>query len=462
MSTTERVRTSVSGNPYIDGDFAPVDRELTAEHLEVIGQIPAALEGRYLRNGPNPIGEVDRANHHWFLGAGMVHGVRLRDSRAEWYRNRWVRGRQVTDALGERVVVGPDGDTEFCPNTNVGGFAGTTWAMVESGPAPVELSYELETVGRNNFDGTLPNGFTAHPKVDPSTGEMHALCYSWAELMDHIQYVVVGTDGRVRSTMDVPLPGMSMIHDMSLTEHYVVIYDLPVTVDLGVALSGVPTLPFRWDPGYGARVGLLPRDGSAADIVWCEVGTCYVYHPVNAYEDAAGKVVLDVCRYESMFEHDLHGPFGDGLPTLDRWTVDPITRKITEERVDDRAHEFPRVRNDRTARRHRFGYTVGLGTDLEPGPTYKYDYELGTMAVHDHGPGRGSGEASFVADPDGTSEDDGWLISFVRDRAADRSELVILDARDLSVAPLARVILPQRVPHGFHGSWVSDRAVSPG
>lgn len=442
MSTTERVQPSVTDNVYIDGDFAPVDREVTAEHLEVIGQIPPALEGRYLRNGPNPIGDIDRATHHWFLGAGMVHGVRLRGGRAEWYRNRWVR------------------DDEFGPNTNVGGFAGTTWAMVEGGTPPVELSYELETVGRNNFSGSLTHGFTAHPKVDPATGEMHALCYSWAELLDHIQYVVVGTDGRVRSTVDIPLPGMSMIHDMSLTEHYVVIYDLPVTVDLDVALSGVRTLPFRWDPGYGARVGLLPRDGSAADIVWCDVGTCYVYHPVNAYEDAEGKVVLDVCRYDSMFEHDLHGPFGDGLATLDRWTVDPSTRRVTEERVDDRAHEFPRVRNDRTARRHRYGYTVGLGTDLEPGPTYKYDYQHGTMAVHDHGPGRGSGEASFVADPDGTAEDDGWLISYVRDRAADRSELVILDARDLSVAPLARVMLPQRVPHGFHGNWVSDRSVA--
>ncbi len=445
---------------YLDGDFAPVEQELTVTDLPVIGQVPAALEGRYLRNGPNPLGAVDRSSHHWFIGDGMVHGVRLRGGRAEWYRNRWVRSTKITEAFGEPPVPGSARNADQGPNTNVGGFAGTTWAMVEAGTPPVELDYELGTVSRNDFFGTLPHGFTAHPKLDPATGEMHALCYSWADLLDHIEYVVVGTDGRVRSTLDVPLPGMSMIHDMSLTEHYVVVYDLPVTVDLDVAFSGVAQFPFRWNPDYGARVGLLPRTGTAADIVWCDVAPCYVYHPVNAYEDAAGRVVLDVCRYETMFADDVHGPFGDGLPTLDRWTVDPSTRTVTEERVDDRAHEFPRVRGNRNSRQHRYGYTVGIGADLEPGATYKYDYEQGAMTVHDHGPGRGSGEASFVADPAGGAEDDGWLISFVRDRTEARSELVILDARDVAAEPLARVVLPQRVPHGFHGNWVPDAGMA--
>ncbi len=163
-------------------------------------------------------------------------------------------------ARGEPDIAGRNwNDSAHGPNTNVGGFAGTTWAMVEAGAVPVELTYELETVGRNDFHGTLPGAFTAHPKFDPDTGEMHAMVYAWAQWMDHVQYVVVGSDGRVTRTLDIPLRGMSMIHDMALTATYALIFDQPVTVDFDLAFAG--RFPFRWNPDYGNRVGLLPRDG---------------------------------------------------------------------------------------------------------------------------------------------------------------------------------------------------------
>ena len=443
----------VQRNPYTtDGNFAPVDREVTATELSVVGEIPEELSGRFVRNGPNPIDPIDSMGRHWFSGAGMVHGVRLDAGRAVWYRNRWVHG---------SAVPGSSPRAALSPNTNVGGFAGTTWALVEGGTPPVELSYELNSLGRNDFFGTLPHGFTAHPKRDVESGELHGLCYSWAQLTDHIEYVVVGTDGRVRSTLDIPLPGRSMIHDMSLTENYVVIYDLPVTVDLDVARSGAFTFPFRWNDDYGARVGLLPRGGTANDIVWCEVGDCYVFHPLNAYEDGDGRVVIDLCRYERIFDRDVLGPAGDSLPTLDRWTINPRTRVVNEERIDERFHEFPVVRGDLTGRAHRFGYTVGVGEHFLTGSVYKHDVVTGATTEHDFGPGQGSSEASFVARADGESEDDGWLLSYVYDAASDSSELAILDARDLARPAVARVLLPQRVPNGFHGNWIPDTTVAP-
>lgn len=436
---------SVHGNPYTtEGNFAPVDRETTATELIVIGEIPEQLSGRFVRNGPNPVTPIDSMGHHWFSGAGMVHGVRIDAGRALWYRNRWVRG-----SMGE------------APNTSVGGFAGTTWALVEGGTPPVELNYELESVGTNDFSGTLAHGFTAHPKRDITTGELHGLCYSWSQLTDHIEYVIVGTDARVRSTIDIPLPGKSMIHDMSLTENYVVIYDLPVLVDLDAAASGQLTFPFRWNDAYGARVGLLPRGGTAEQIIWCEVGNCYVFHPLNAYEDDAGRVVIDLCRYDRLFDRDVLGPAGDSLPTLDRWTVNPRTRVVNEERISDRFHEFPVVRGDLTGRPHRFGYTVGVGEGFVTGSVYKHDVVSGVTTEHDFGPGRGGSEASFVARTDGESEDDGWLLSYVYDVASHLSELAVLDARDLTRPPVARILLPQRVPNGFHGSWISDTTVAP-
>lgn len=446
-------------NIYFDGNFAPVHEEVTALDLRVHGVIPIELEGRLLRNGPNPVAAVDPSVNHWFSGHGMVHGVRIRGGRAEWYRNRWVRSDEVSDALGEQRIPGSRRRPEFSPNTNVGAFGGRTYALVEAGTPPVEIGYDLETLLRSDFDGTLPHGLTAHPKVDPATGDLHAMCYAWQDLLDHIEYVVVGRDGKVKSVTDIALPGMSMVHDMSITERFAVVYDLPVTVDLDLALSGSFSFPFRWNPDYGARVGLVPLGGGPGAPIWCELEPCYAYHPLNAYDDADGNVVIDIVTYERMFVNDVWGPAGDSLPVLERWTVDVNRRKVRREVVDERTQEFPRVRGSLTGRFHRYGYCAGVGEAFAPGATFKHDFVDGTTTVHDHGPGRGSAEPAFVPRPDGTNEDDGWLISYVYDATRDKSDVVILDARDLGVPPLARIELPARVPHGFHGNWVPDSAV---
>ena len=441
--TTAPIRPS--DNPYLSGNLAPVEEEVTAFDLPVTGEIPEELEGRWLRNGPNPIGDVDLEKHHWFIGAGMVHGVRLRGGQAEWYRNRYV----VPGATGS-------------PNTNVGGFAGKTWAMVEAGMAPVELGYELESLGTNTFEGTLPGPFSAHPKFDPSTRELHAMAYHWPDLMDHIQYVVVGDDGRVTRTIDIPVADMPMVHDMSLTERYAILYDLPVTVSLDVVAKGFP-FPFAWNPDHEPRVGLLPRDGGADDIIWCAVDPCYVFHPLNAYDAPDGTVVVDLCRYESMFRGDLRGPFGDSLPTFDRWVIDPVARRVTETRLDDRPQEFPRHNPRVGLRQHRYGYTseVGMGGPNIHGATIKIDVETGTTEAHEYGDGRGGAEPVFVPKADGAAEDAGWILSVVYDPADDTSELCILDAEDITGPEVARIHLPQRVPFGFHGNWVSDASVPP-
>ncbi len=446
------MENAMSADPYLADNFGPVTEEVTATDLEIVGTIPADLNGRYLRNGPNPLGDVDRSTHHWFTGAGMVHGVRLDEGRASWYRNRWVRSPELVEALGEEAGNRTLGGSN---NTHVIGHAGRTWAIVEAGSPPVELTDELETIGVNDFFGTLPDqAFSAHPKIDPDTGDLHAMAYSWPGFEDHVQYVHVGRDGRVIKTVDVPVPGMVMMHDMSLTEHYVVIYDLPVTVSGGLLERGM-NFPFAWNANYAPRVGLLPRDGTGADVIWCEVAPCYVFHPMNAYEDEAGNVILDICRYERMFEKDTYGPFGDSLATLDRWTVNPTTRKVTEERLDDRGQEFPRCHPGLNSKPYRYGYAVAV----EPGAfprILKHDMTTGTTQEVDLGPGRHSAEPFFVPRENAQSEDDGYLMSYVYDQGRNNSELLILDARDPAAKPLAQVLLPARVPYGFHGSWIAD------
>lgn len=445
---------------YLEGNFAPVTEEVTAFDLPVIGELPSDLEGRYLRNGPNPVATVDPNTHHWFIGDGMVHGVRLRGGRAEWYRNRYVGSTSLSAARGVPDIPGRNwNNSPGGPNTNVGGFAGTTWAMVEAGGCPVELTYDLETVGRNDFFGTLPGPFTAHPKVDPDTGEMHAMVYAWPEFIDHVQYVVVGTDGRVRRTVDIPVPGMVMVHDMSLTQRYAVVYDMPVTVDFELAFAS--RFPFRWNPDYGSRLGFLPRDGDASSIRWVEVPVCYSFHPMNAFDQADGSVVIDLCVYDRMFDHDILGPFGDNYARLERWVVHPERGTCSTTVIDASPSEFPRHRGSLTGKPYRYGYCASP-SDGATWPTFKYDLHTGERSVFDHGPGRSGGEPVFVARPSATAEDDGWLVTFVHDAGAGTAELVVLDAADFERGEVARVVLPQRVPYGFHGNWVSDRSVPPG
>jgi carotenoid cleavage dioxygenase len=454
MSTASAAR-----NQYLEDNFAPVDQELTVTDLAVTGTIPKELNGRYMRNGPNPIGAVDPETYHWFTGTGMVHGVQLGGGRAGWYRNRWVRARRPSAELGEPDVPGPQngdgGAYDFGPNTNVGGFAGRTWAFVEAGAFPVELDHELDTVCRNDFFGTLPGAFSAHPKFDPATGELHAMCYDWSKWLDHVQYVVVGPDGRVSKTVDIPLPGMTMLHDTALTPTMVAVFDLPVLVDLDLAFAG--RFPFRWSDGYQARVGLLPRDADdARAITWFEIDPCYTYHPLNAFDLDENTVVIDTVVHSRMFLHDILGPSeADGR--LTRWTFRLDTGAFTSEVISEQLMEFPRHNPSVGTKRHRFGFGVETVNNVfDLAGLVKIDCDTGSTLVRSLGDGQQASEAVFVAKEGATDEDDGWLLSLSYDPARDASDLVIIDAADFLGPEVGRVHLPQRVPFGFHGNFVTD------
>ncbi len=441
-------------NLYLSGNFAPVADEHTAHELRVTGRIPESLEGRLLRIGPNPIAP-DPARYHWFLGNGMVHGVSLRGGRAAWYRSRFVRDDELVAAKGWPPVPGPRREDALgggIANTNVIAHAGKTLAIVEGGNLPVELSGELETLSRSDFAGTLPAGFSAHPKRDPDTGELHAAVYAVGA--EQIQYVVVGVDGRVRRTVAVPVPGAPMVHDCAITRNYFVLLDLPVVLDTAAAEQGAG-LPYTWQPDYGARVGLLPREGGAQDVIWREVAPCFVFHPLNAFEDAAGRVVIDVIRHPQTFASE-RDQAGNGPPTLDRWTIDPHGGPVKEERLDDRPQEFPRHDERLVGRPYRYGYAVQIGAGFHLEALLKHDLREGRTERHERGPFRAFMEPVFVPRAPDADEDDGWVLAYSYDADTNRSDVVILEARDFSGDPVATIHLPTRVPFGFHGNWIPD------
>ncbi len=446
---------------FLTGSFAPATEEVTTYALPVSGRLPAELNGRYLRNGPNPLG-LDDPNYHWFMGAGMVHGVRLRDGKAEWYRNRWVRSKVVAEAHAEQWAGGPvHKNMDFAANTHIIAHAGRTLATVEAGPLPYELTYELDTIGPYDFGGTLPGGFAAHTKLDHHTGELHAIAYFWA--WDHVQHVVVDAAGKVCRTTDVAVPDGPMMHDFALTPTYVVLLDLPVTFSLNAVIAG-KELPYVWNPAHQARVGLLPRDGSG-DVTWIEIDPCWVFHCLNAYDDN-GKVVVDLCQYAGSFEVSTlwtdHGPV-----TLDRWTIDPAIGKVAQHRLDDRGQEFPRVDDRIVSRPHRYGYSAVIGDvnraitpagdfadDAFSNALLRHDLMAGTVQTREFGPGATVGEATFAPSSPDAAEDDGYAMAFVHNPERGASDLVILAAQDFTGEPVATVHLPARIPLGFHGSWI--------
>lgn len=448
---------TVTENRYLLGNFAPVTDELSVTGLPVEGSIPKELNGRLLRNGPNPI-VADPAAYHWFIGDGMLHGIELRDGAAVSYRNRWVRTDGAAELLGEEPIAGQPADVfvggTSPANTHVVAHAGKILALVEV-CLPTEVRPDLTTVGRNDFGGKLRSPMTAHPKIDPVTGEMHFFGY---DIMGPpwLRYHVIDASGALVRSEDIDIAGPSMVHDFAITERNIVFFDLPVVFDLD--LLGQRPFPAKWDPEYGARVGVMPRDGGNADVQWFDVELCYVFHPLNAYDDD-GRVVVDLVRHPKMFDRDLYGP-AELPPTLDRWTIDLTAGKVLEERLDDRPQELPRTDPRVVGRRHRYGYAplTPMFDDgaVDFGGLIKHDVDAGTAEVHVFDAGMHAGEGVFVPASERAAEDEGWLLSVIYDEGRDGSDLVILDGRDFSGAEVARVRLPQRVPFGFHGSWVSD------
>ncbi len=434
--------------PWMTGLLAPVPDEIDAYDLPVEGTLPPELTGRYFRNGPNPA--PGQSSGHWFIGDGMVHGVRLREGRAEWYRNRWVRTKRFTEAAPFRRDDGTLDRLAVSANTHVIAHADRIMALVESG-FPYELTPELATVGPMDFGGRLTTAMTAHPKRDPRTGELLFFGYGFAP--PYLTYHRLSAAGELVESRVVEVGGATMMHDFAITEHYVVWLDLPVVFDRK-SLGG---MPYRWDPDYPARLGVMPRAGGA--VRWFDIDPCYVFHVGNAFEDARGRIVLDAVRYAPADFTAIWSGIGGGggaqggtgAGRLHRWTLDITSGAASETRCDDRDIEFPTHDEERTGQPSRFLYAAGESSIV------KYDVGQGSVSACELGAEFAPGEAVFVPAADARGEDEGWLLTIVSDLGGRGSELLVLDATDLSRT--ASVRLPRRVPAGFHGSWIADSRV---
>ncbi len=374
-------------NPYLQANFAPVLEERSDDHeLPVSGAIPPDLDGRLLRNGPNPaVVPADQADYHWFGGDGMIHAISLAGGRATGYRNRWVKTRALASELETSPPTGPTEPIDGRANTHVIRHAGKTLALVESG-FPHAVSVDLNRARVYDFDGGLASPMTAHPKVDPTTGELIFFGYDVFG-PPFLRYHVVDATGVLVRTEDIDIPRATMIHDFGVTASRVVFLDLPVVFDLELAVAG-RSIPFRWMPEAGARVGVMPRSGGSTDIRWIDIDPVYVFHVLNCYDDG-DRVILDVLRYDRTFDTGPGQAIASDLPFLARWTIDVDRDAVTEQTARRCRRRSSRGSTTRwPGLPHRYGYCTRLGNRPED-PTFegliKYDLVRDESARFDPG-----------------------------------------------------------------------------
>ena len=447
-------------NPFLQGAFAPVQGEYSSSDFKITGQIPAALNGTLLRMGPNPMAVENPAIYNWFIGDGMIHGLRLNHGKAEWYHRRYIGVDDVNRKLQRPAASGPRRGPSHVVNTNAFGHAGNIWALVEAGAYPVALDGNLDTIRHGLFANQADLPFTAHPHVDAGTGELHAICYD-GMIRNKVFYLNIDKDGKLKHKVEVPVKHGPMIHDCAITQNHVLILDLPITFSFRRLITG-SMLPYGWNRKHKARVGVLPKTGEASDVRWFEVEPCFIFHTCNAFELDNGDIVMDAVVHEHAFLKSAQGPVEGQKVRFERWTLQQATGKVQRKVISMVHQEFPRLDERLTGKPYRYAYAVTFGSqqdspfsEPEANQLLKHDLHTGTTIAYDYGKDYASGEVIFVPKHAQAQEDEGWLISYVHRLDGGNSKVVILDAQQLEQPPVATIELPVRVPLGFHANWVA-------
>lgn len=459
--------TDMPGNPFLQGLLEPVSDERDDPDLTVEGELPTQLSGIFTRNGPNPQFTPTNA-YHPFDGDGMVHALYFENGSVR-YRNRWIesagllaerrRGRACYGSVSEFLstpqdVIEEAGLMKNNANTHFVRHGGHFLALMEAGK-PTELTRELQTVGEYDFGGRLEGPMTAHPKIDPVTGEM--IFFGYSPMPPYLQYYVADRDGKITHHAVIDIPNPVMMHDFVVTRNYTIFLDSPVIFDVEAMFRGEPGI--RWQPELGTRLGILPRKGRGDQIRWFEIDTCSVVHFFNAW-DVDGRIEIYAPVFATMpggLRFD--SPEQSEEPFPYHWSIDMTTGTVTGAWMDDRSGEFPRINDNRACQQTRYLYN-SLARDwafeFNFHGVIKYDLETGSAREFIYGANETSGEHAFAHDPQGDAEDAGWLMSIVSDRDTRASYLSILDARDVAAGPVAKVHLPRRVPIGFHANWLAE------
>lgn len=456
----KKYKTWTSDNIFLQGINAPVFNEIDIDDLKITGEIPADLEGMFVRNGPNPMFKPSTYNYP-LEGDGMLHAVYFEGGKAR-YRNRWIQTRELAYKMFDGKEIN---ELKFhnSANTNIIAYGDQLLALCEIG-LPYQVTPELETVGTWNFQGKLEQAMTAHPKLDPVTGELHFYRYSFFNA-PYLHYYVADSKGNIIKTLPIDLPEPALLHDMAITENYAIFFVCPLGFDFQQAKD--KNTPFKWQPEKGTKIVLINRKKFNQSPIVIETEAFWVWHFMNAFEEK-GNIAVDFVYYPSLKLESSLEAILENSSNFQRLVINLETKTVNSYSLDDRYVDFPVIDSRQLGKKYRFGYTVYLDKQemlQKQKPNYfteliQYDVISKTSKVHRFQPGCYGGEPAFAPKSKGTSELDGYMLTLVYNENKQTSDVLILDPANFDKQPIATVHLPVRVPNGFHGNWISKKQIS--
>ncbi|KAE8657201.1 putative carotenoid cleavage dioxygenase 4 [Hibiscus syriacus] len=450
----------------LSGNFVPVN-ELPPTECEVIqGAFPSCLDGAYIRNGPNPQ-YFPRGSFHLIDGDGLLHSLRISQGRATLCSRHVKTYKYTTERnlgspivpnlfssftslpaciargflLAARIIIGlyDPANGIGVANTSLALFGNRVYALCESDlPYAVRLTSDgdIETLGRHDFGGTLLTNMTAHPKVDPDSGEAFDV---------HI--------------MSMPHP--SFVHDFAITKKYALFPDIQMRMKKPIEMIFQGGNPMVSDPTKVARFGVIPRYAkNESEMRWFNVPGFNPMHFVNAWEEDNENAIVMLASSVTSIEHALQR-FDLVRNRMEKVRINVNTGMVTRQSISSRNLDLEVINPSYLAKKNRYVYS-GVGEPLpKMSRVVKLDYPKGvskdcTVASRMYGPGCYGAEPFFVAKEGENSEDDGYLLTYVHDENTRESRFLVMDAKSPDLDIVATVKLPQRVPYGFHGLFVKE------
>ncbi|MBT6275477.1 MAG: dioxygenase [Chromatiales bacterium] len=477
-------------HPYVHGIFAPVDGELEKSDLDVVGELPADLDGCFVLNSPNQRWRPG-GKYHYYDGDGMLHAVYFHDGKVNYVR-RWVRTDAFVreEAAGEAVWPGlagpfnfdlPGGPIKDNSNTDIIFYAGRLLSLWYLAGVPYRVDpLTLRTEGAEDFGGRLRRKLSAHSKVDPNTGEL--IFFDYGNEAPYMTYGVADASGNLLREVPIDLPGPRSPHDIGVTPNYSILHDLPMFQDPEIfSRHGKRVVRFHRD--VPARFGILPRHGDGSQVKWFEAEPCYILHVVNCWEEGDW-IVMDACRQPEPIAKPDEGDgelakmlaFRRRTHVLHRWRFNLRTGEVREGPLESLNMEFPRINPLFLGRETRYSYYQYLPLpdadsdslsgrcqtfdalvrfDAADGTVQRWNYsQNGRVAYGNEAPFAPKQGATAHGQNDDAQEDDGYIVTIVTDTNDWESECHVFDARQVEAGPVARVKLGCRVPAGFHANWV--------
>lgn len=480
--TVNRSERSYNSQAWLRGyESQPQEWDYWIEDME--GFVPSELQGTLFRNGPGLLEIGDRPLKHPFDGDGMVTAFKFWGDGRVHFQSRFVRtpGYVEEQAAGKMIYRGvfgsqPEGwlnnifnlRLKNIANTNITYWGDRLLALWEGGQ-PHRLNPEnLATIGLDDLGGALENGqpLSAHPRIDPaSIWDDGQACYVSFSLKSGVNssltLLELDPAGKLLRKKTDSFPGFAFIHDFAITPNYAIFLQNNVSFNALPFVFGLRGAGecVQFNPEKTSQIILIPRGEGAIKKIPVQAG--FVFHHSNAFEEN-GKIILDSICYSSLSQVDPDRDFrSTDFDNLDpgqlwRFTIDPTTEKVEKKLIVSRCCEFPVIHPQNVGLAYRYVYMAAAHSPTGNAPLQailKFDLAAGTETIHSFATDGFAGEPIFVPRPEAVNEDDGWLLCLIYNSALHRSQLVILDAQDITQPAIATLNLQHHIPYPLHGSW---------